>query len=90
MSKDYTYKLIYQLGPTTSIKVKDAAAHKYFMNLFTTKYVSDPDEQPDKLVGLHDFKIVRRPLDQTKLELGIIKEDGTEDSISWLSCYNGP
>jgi hypothetical protein len=78
------------LGPTTSVKAKDAEAHKYFMNLFTRQYISDPDEQPDKLVGLVDFKIVKRQMDETKLELGIIKEDGTEDSISWLSCYNGP
>lgn len=90
MSKDATYKLIYKLGPTTSVKAKDAEAHKYFMKLFTTKYIPDPDEQPDKLVGLHDFKIIRQPLDQTKLEMGIIKDDGTADSISWLSCYNGP
>jgi len=90
MSKDTTYKLIYQLGVTTSVKEKDTEAHKYFMDLFTRQYIPDPDEQPDKLVGLVDFKIVRQLLDQTKLEIRIIKEDGTEDSISWLSCYNGP
>ena len=101
MSQSDTYKWIQKLGVCASIRKKDIRAHTYFMKLFQERYVPD-EEHPDKLVGLIDFKIVRQPLTQTlfemgeiskesvKLEMGIIKEDGTEDSISWLNCYKGP
>jgi len=90
MSQSYTYNLIKSIGICNSIKKYDLKAHNYFMKLFTTKYIPDDDENPDKIVGLVDFKIVRQKMDSTKLEMGIIKENGTEDSISWLSCYDGP
>ena len=101
MTAEYTYNLIKSLGVCDSILNKDKSAYKYFMNLFETQYTPD-EETPDKLAGIIDFKIIRQkltqvlfergeiPADEVKLELGIIKSDGTEDSISWLSCFDGP
>ena len=101
MSEFDTYNLIKKIGICNSVKTKDINAHAYFMKLFKTKYIPD-DENPNKLEGLIDFKIIKQKITQTlfergeifennvKLEMGIIKEDGTEDSISWLSCYHEP
>ena len=97
----YTYDLIQSLGVCDSVLHKDTKAHKYLMNLFETQYTPD-EETPDKLFGLVDFKIIRQKLTQAlferseisegevKLEIRIIKYDGTEDSISWLNCFDGP
>lgn len=97
----YTYNLIKSIGVCNSIYYEDRSAHKYFMKLFRTKYVPDL-ENPDKLVDLSDFKIIKQKLTQAlferdeigadgvKLEIVIIKADGTEDSISWLNCFHGP
>ena len=101
LTKQDTYTWIQTLGVCTSVKSKDIEAYTYFKQLFATKYVPDSEEHPNKLVGVVDFTIRRQPLaqalfarneiseDQVKLEMGIVKEDGTEDSISWLSCFDG-
>ena len=88
------HDLIYAIRLTDSIKKEFPMSFKILEKLFTEKY--QPDEtQPDKIIGITDFAIRRRPISmhfdthRAPFELHTLK--GTvEDSISWLSCFEGP
>ena len=88
------HDLIYAIDLTNSIKKEFPMSFKILEKLFTEKY--QPDEtQPDKIIGITDFAIRRRPISmhfdthRAPFELHTLK--GTvEDSISWLSCFEGP
>ena len=92
------HDLIYAIRLTNSIKKEFPMSFKILEKLFTEKY--QPDEtQPDKIIGITDFAIRRRPISmhfdtigethRAPFELHTLK--GTvEDSISWVSCFEGP
>ena len=55
------HDLIYAIGLTDSIKKEFPMSFKILEKLFTEKY--QPDEtQPDKIIGITDFAIRRRPI----------------------------
>ena len=92
------YELIYAIGLTNSIKKEFPMSFKILEKLIAEKYPID-ETQPDKIKGITDFAIRRRPMSiyfdtigethKDRFELHTLK--GTvEDSISWLSCFEGP
>ena len=92
------YELIYAIGLTNSIKKEFPMSFKILEKLIAEKYPID-ETQPDKIIGITDFAIRRRPISmhfdtigethRAPFELHTLK--GTvEDSISWLSCFEGP
>ena len=92
------HDLIYAIDLTNSIKKEFPMSFKILEKLFTEKY--QPDEtQPDKIIGITDFAIRRNPISVYLDTIGEMHRDrfelhtfkGTvEDSISWLSCFEGP
>ena len=92
------YELIYAIGLTNSIKKEFPMSFKILEKLFTEKYPID-ETQPDKINGITDFVIRRNPISlyfddigethRDRFELHTLK-GRVEDSISWLSCFEGP
>lgn len=87
------YKLIYSIGPCESIVGPYPVACAILMKLFQEQYV--PHDDDGKFVGVVDFMIRRNALCEelgieTRLELWIRRGDGSTDSISWTTCFEGP
>jgi hypothetical protein len=62
------------------------------MKMFQTMYV--PFDNDQKFVGVDDFMIRRNRLcdvigTETRLELWVRRTNDTEDSISWMACFEG-
>ena len=92
------YDLIYTIGLSNSLKKEFPMSFKILAKLFAEKYPVD-ETQLDKIKGITDFAIRRNPMSvyfdnigetyKDKFELHTLK-GAVEDSISWLSCFQGP
>jgi hypothetical protein len=91
------YDLIYTIGLCNSVKKEFPMSYKILAKLFAEKYPVD-ETQLDKLKGITDFAIRRNPMSiyfdnigetyKDQFELHTLK-GAVEDSISWLSCFEG-
>jgi len=90
VSAKQVHDLIYRLGPCSSIKSAEYKSLNILLNLFKEKYMPDEDENPNKIQDIVDFKILKQRLNPKKMELHLVRSNGTSESISWLSCFNGP
>jgi len=92
------HDLIYTIGLCNSLKKEFPLSYKILAKLFAEKYPVD-ETQPDKIKGITDLAIRRNPMSvyyenigetyKEQFEIHTLK--GTvEDSISWLSCFQGP
>jgi len=92
------HDLIYAIGLTNSVKKDFPISFKILEKLLAEKYPLD-ETQPDKIKGITDFAIRRNPISiyfdtigetyRDRFELHTLKGP-IEDSISWLSCFEGP
>jgi len=92
LTVDAIYNLLYAIGPCVSIKTMYPVACAILMELFIERYVPHDD---GKFIGVCDFSLRRNALCQElglpeRLELWIRRVDGTTDSISWMTCFEGP
>lgn len=93
LTVDAIYNLLYAIGPCDSIHLMYPVACSILMELFKTKYV--PHDDDGKFVGVCDFSLRRNALCQDlgipdRLELWIRRFDKSTDSISWITCFEGP
>jgi hypothetical protein len=79
--KEYYKNMIYRIGLISSVKNNDINDYNVFLDLF-----KNHPEYPQKIDGIIDVCIVRNKMNPKYYELNIIKEDGTIDNISYLSC----
>lgn len=79
--KEYFRHKIYGIGLTSSVKNHNEQDYKEFLELF-----KNHPEYPEKIQGIVDVFIVRNKMTPKYYELGIIKDDGTTDNISYLAC----
>jgi len=92
------HDLIYTIGLSNSLWKEFPMSYKILAKLFAEKYPVD-ETQPDKVKGITDFAIRRNPISIYFDNLGETHRDrfevhtlkgAVEDSISWLSCFEGP
>ena len=90
--RDYTIHLIRQVGPCTSVKQTHPDIYTFFVSLFQRH----PEKDRKEVSLITDISIrrfpkanPRQPLAVTDHQFFIIKNNGTEDTISWVSCVKG-
>ena len=90
--RDYTICLIRQVGLCTSIKQTHPDIYTFFVSLFQRH----PEKDRKEVSLITDISIrrfpkanPRQPLAVTDHQFFIIKNNGTEDTISWVSCVKG-
>lgn len=79
--QQYFKNKIYSIGLTQSVKNHNEQDYNEFLGLFK----NHPDH-PKKTEGISDIFIVRNKMNPKCYELGILKDDGTSDNISYLAC----
>ena len=90
--RDYTIRLIRQVGLCESVKQTHPDIYTFFVSLFQRH----PEKDRKEVSLITDISIrrfpkanPRQPLAFTDHQLFIIKNNGTEDTISWVSCVKG-
>lgn len=82
--EEYTRNIIARIGICPSIRTESSSDYNFFINLFRRH-----PKYPEKIYNICDISIVRNKVNSTRLELNIIKSDGSVDDISWRSCISG-
>ena len=89
---EYTIRLIRQVGLCTSVKQTHPDIYTFFVSLFQRH----PEKDRKEVSLITDISIrrfpkanPRQPLAVTDHQFFIIKNNGTEDTISWVSCVKG-
>ena len=89
---EYTIRLIRQVGLCSSVKQTHPDIYKFFVSLFQRH----PEKDRKEVSLITDISIrrfpkanPRQPLAVTDHQFFIIKNNGTEDTISWVSCVKG-
>lgn len=91
-------RLIYTIGAIDSMKYKFPKSFRILKTLLDTKYPVDETE-PNKLVGIVDIGIKQNPMSMYFQSIGetntltyelVLHKDHLEDSVSWVSCFDGP
>ena len=90
--RDYTIRLIRQVGLCESVKQTHPDIYTFFVSLFQRH----PEKERKEVSLITDISIrrfpkanPRQPLAVTDHQFFIIKNNGTEDTISWVSCVKG-
>ena len=89
---EYTIRLIRQVGLCTSVKQTHPDIYTFFVSLFQRH----PEKDRKEVSLITDISIrrfpksnPRNPLVVSDQQFFIIKNNGTEDTISWVTCVNG-
>lgn len=89
---EYTIRLIRQVGLCSSVKQKYPDVYRFFVSLFQRH----PKKEEKEVSLITDISIRRFPKANRYQALAIgdhtffiIKNNGTEDTISWVTCVNG-
>jgi hypothetical protein len=80
----YTRDTIASIGLCSSVKIKYLDEYNFFIDLFRRH-----PKYPEKIYGICDIKIVKNKVNSKYLELNIVKDDNSEDDISWRNCVSG-
>lgn len=90
--RDYTIRIIRQVGLCKSLKLTHPDIYTFFVSLFQRH----PEKERKEVYLITDISIRRFPKSNPRLPLAvsdhqifIIKKNGAEDSISWNTCVKG-